>query len=601
MENQRLTNREYNKLPNDPGVYKFINAEGDIIYVGKAKNLVKRVANYFTSIADATRKTQKLVREIDFIEFTIVDSEYDALLLENNLIKENQPKYNILLKDDKTFPSICISNDRFPLVYSTRTIDKRRGEYFGPYTSVKAMNGVLDLIRKLYKIRTCTLQLSERNIQKDKFKVCLEYHIGNCLGPCEGLQSEERYLQEIDSVRQILRGQINAVKIAFNQQMQTAASNLQYEQAHDYKRKVDFLEQFQTRSQIVNPRISNLEVFGVVTNEDQVFVNYMKIDGGSIKISETVEAKKKIELANNEFLQQILFTLKTKYTSDSTEILSNEDIEPWGDIVVIKPQIGDKKKLLDLSIKNALYSKNDSLARQNNLVQKQQHTLIQLQQELNLKELPDHIECFDNSNIQGAHPVASMVCFKNAKPSKRDYRKYNIKTVVGPDDFASMKEIVGRRYSHVLEEKLTLPHLIVIDGGKGQLHAACDALKALDLYGSIPIIGIAKRLEEIYFPEDSFPLHISKKSSALKLLQQIRDEAHRFAITFHRTKRSLASNSSALDAIEGIGPVSKNELLIHFKSTKRIASASLEELERVVGKSKAQKINAFFDIKKGNQ
>lgn len=601
MEIHRLSNREYSKLPKEPGVYKFLNDESAIIYVGKAKNLAKRVSNYFTNLADASRKTHRLVREISAIEYVIVNSEYDALLLENNLIKENQPKYNILLKDDKTFPSICITNERFPLVYSTRTIDKRRGEYFGPYTSVKAMNGVLDLIRKLYKIRTCNLNLSVRNIQQEKFKVCLEYHIGNCLGPCEGLQSEEDYLQEIDSVRHILRGQISSVKSDFQQKMLDAAQKLKFEQAHSLKLKLDFLEQFHTRSQIVNPKISDLEVFGVVSHEAHFFINYMKIDQGCIKISETIEVKKKIDEENQECLQQVLFILKAKFDSTSKEVISNESIDAWGDIIVVNPQIGDKKKLLDLSLKNALYSKNEYLTKGNSAVSKQQYILTQLQKDLNLKELPYHIECFDNSNIQGTNPVASMVCFKDAKPSKKDYRKYNIKTVIGPDDFASMQEVVGRRYSKLLAEKLSLPNLIVIDGGKGQLHAACDALKDLGIYGAIPIIGIAKRLEEIYFPEDSFPLYISKKSTSLKLLQQIRDEAHRFAINFHRSKRSQSFTKSDLDAIVGIGSITRNDLLSHFKSSKRIETASLDELQKIVGKSKAEKIVAHYKQKKGDR
>ncbi len=601
METHRLSHNEYAQLPRDPGVYKFFNSESKIIYVGKAKNLFKRVSNYFTNLHDASRKTQRLVKEIVFIEFVIVNSEYDALLLENNLIKENQPKYNILLKDDKTFPSICITNDRFPLVYSTRKIDKRRGEYFGPYTSVKAMNGVLDLIRKLYKIRTCSLNLTRANIEQTKFKVCLEYHIGNCLGPCEGLQTETSYLEEIDSVRHILRGQIGNVKADFQLHMSQAAKNLEYEKAHTYKTKLDFLEQFQIRSQIVNPKISDLEVFGVVSEEDLFFINYMKIDQGAIKISETVEVRKKTDQANEECLQQVLFTLKSKYNSTSQEVISNEEIEPWMDLIVTQPQIGDKKKLLDLSLKNALYAKNDFINKQHAQIQKKNSTLIQLQKDLSLKELPYHIECFDNSNIQGTNPVASMVCFKNAKPSKKDYRRYNIKTVIGPDDFASMNEVVGRRYAKLLEEKLPLPQLIVIDGGKGQLHSACDALKSLGIYGSIPIIGIAKRLEEIYYPEDSFPLYISKKSTSLKLLQQLRDEAHRFAITFHRVKRSQEFTKSDLDQIPGIGPITRTDLLAHFKSSKRIQLASLAELEPIVGSSKAEKITNYFKQKKGDR
>jgi excinuclease ABC subunit C len=595
MQNQKFLINEYSKLPKEPGVYKFFNVQDEIIYVGKAKNLFKRVASYFSQIADASRKTQRLVKDIASIEFIIVDSEYDALLLENNLIKENQPKYNILLKDDKTFPSICITNDRFPLIYSTRTIDKSRGEYFGPYTNVKAMNSVLDLIRKIYTIRTCSLHLSKRNIENKKFKICLEYHIGNCQGPCEDLQDEDSYLQDIDSVRKIIQGKISIVKGELNQQMNEYSKALLFEKAHKFKQKIEFLDQFQSKSQIVNPKISDLEILGVISQDSHFFVNYMKIDKGSIIISETVDFKNTLDLPDKEILQNILFNFKKRYQSATQEIISNSEIEGWGDLNITLPQIGDKRKLLDLSLKNALFYKNEFLKTKDSYAAKTNVILSQLQKDLSLKELPEHIECFDNSNIQGTNPVAAMVCFKNAKPSKKDYRKYNIKTVIGPDDFSSMNEIVGRRYKHLIEEKLPLPQLIVIDGGKGQLHSACDALKSLNLYGQIPIIGIAKRLEEIYYPEDSYPLYISKKSTSLKLLQQLRDEAHRFAITFHRNKRSKEFTISELDKITGIGPNTRTELLNHFKSTKRIKKASLQELTEVIGESKAIKIYKTFN------
>ncbi len=598
MEKQRFSKSEYSKLPNEPGVYKFISNEGVIIYVGKAKNLIKRVSSYFNKSSEFNRKTIKLVQEINEIEFTIVNSEFDALLLENNLIKENQPKYNILLKDDKSFPSICISNERFPRIYSTRRIDKSLGEYFGPYTSVKAMNGVIDLIQKLYHIRTCNFNLSQKNISEQKFKVCLEYHLGNCLGPCEGLQDESDYLNDINSARKILTGQINTVLNEYKLQMHEAASSLNFEVAQTLKDKIEQLYTFQTKSLIVNPKIENVDVFSVISAEDNFYVNYMRIEHGAINISETLDFKRKIDAPDEEMLQSILFTLRKKYNSTSQEVLSNKEIISWDELTISQPKIGDKKKLIDLSLKNVLYFKQEVDSRQSNIQTKKNHTLIQMKKDLNLKELPVHIECFDNSNIQGTHPVASMVCFKNGKPSKKDYRKFNIKTVIGPDDFSSMNEIVGRRYLKLQTEDLPFPQLIIIDGGKGQLSAACDALKELGLYGSIPIIGIAKKLEEVFYPEDSFPLFLSKKSTTLKLIQQLRDEAHRFAITFHRSKRSKTQTVSELDKIQGIGPSTKNILLSKFHSVRRIKSSTYDELATIVGKSKAEIITNYFRQKK---
>ena len=598
MQSQKFSTKEYNQLPNQPGVYKFYNQENTIIYVGKAKSLSKRVASYFNKSSDHNRKTVKLVREIDSIEIVIVNSEFDALLLENSLIKENQPKYNILLKDDKSFPSICVTNERFPRIFSTRRIIQSQGTYFGPYTSVKAMNGVLDLIRKLYTIRTCSLNLSERNITSGKFKVCLEYHIGNCLGPCEGLQSEDDYQKDIESAKDILKGNISVVRQNYKELMNEAASNLKFESAQLYKDKLDLLEKFQSKSLIVNPKLNNIDVFGVLKDQDSYFVNFMKVEHGSIRISETIEAKPKLNEPENEFLQVLLFELRTQFPSETNEILTNKEIEPWGSVEIIHPKIGDKRKLLDLSIKNSSFFRTEKIKRKNESTSPKEKVLAILQSDLGLKELPKHIECFDNSNIQGTNPVSSMVCFKNGKPSKKDYRKFNVKTVVGPDDFASMREVVFRRYRHLKEESLPYPNLIIIDGGKGQLSSACQSLKELDLYGAIPIVGIAKRLEEIYFPEDEFPVHISKKSPSLKLIQHLRDEAHRFAITFHRQKRSKASIQSELDSIKGIGPSTKQQLLSHLKSIKRISDASQEELSSIIGPSKAQVIYEHFQQKK---
>jgi len=596
MQFQRFSKNEYSRLPEKPGVYKFLNKENQIIYVGKAKSLKKRVASYFTKGNLDNRKTYRLVSEIQQIEFVIVSSEFDALLLENNLIKEHQPRYNILLKDDKSFPSICITNERFPRIYSTRRIDHSKGEYFGPYTSVKAMNSVLDLVRKLYTIRTCKYNLSKENVKKKKYKVCLEYHIGNCLGPCEGLQQEEDYLEDIQSAKQILKGKVSIVTKSYKEKMQSASQNLKFELAQGYKEKLELLEKFQIKSLIVNQKISETDVFTLVTGDNKsLFINYMKIENGAIVNSETLEVKKKLEEDENELFRISIFDLKKKYKSTNPTVLTNIEIEPWEGVEIIQPQIGDKKKLVELSLKNALFFKKEKYSKKS--VQPNREILENLRKDLRLQDLPIHIECFDNSNIQGTNPVASMVCFKNGKPSKSDYRKFNIKTVEGPDDFASMQEVVGRRYSRLKAEDQPLPNLVVIDGGKGQLNAACDALRELHLYGEIAIIGIAKRLEEIYYPEDNLPLHISKKSTSLKLLQHLRDEAHRFAINFHRQKRSKTSFTSSLDQIKGIGNTTKNKLLNEYKSVNRIKEASEKDLTKLIGQSKADIIRKA--IKKG--
>lgn len=590
MQFQRYSREDYLKLPEKPGIYKFLDKENTIIYVGKAKSLKKRVASYFTKANLDNRKTYRLVSEIKQIEFVIVASEFDALLLENNLIKEHQPRYNILLKDDKSFPSICITNERFPRIYSTRRIDHSKGEYFGPYTSVKAMNGVLDLIRKLHKIRTCKYNLSEENIKKKKFKVCLEYHIGNCLGPCEGLQSEQDYLKDIDEARKILKGKIGIVSRSYKEKMQAASEELKFELAQSYKDKLDRLEKFQSRSLIVNQKITSTDVFTMTesSNEKSLFINYMRIENGAIVNSETIEVKKKIEEDNADVFRFSIFDLRKKYGSNNPFILTNYQVEGWENVEVIIPKIGDKKKLVELSHKNALYFKKEKFSRKS--TQPNEAILQNLQSDLKLPELPVRIECFDNSNIQGTNPVASMVCFIDGKPSKSNYRKFNIKTVKGPDDFASMKEVVGRRYSHLKNEDLPFPQLIVIDGGKGQLSAACEALKELNIYGQIPIIGIAKKLEEIYFPDDNIPIYISKKSTSLKLIQHLRDEAHRFAINFHRQKRSKRSIASSLDSIRGIGSETRDKLLKEFGSIKRLKQSSEKDLVDLLGNSKAKLI-----------
>ncbi|MTI33327.1 excinuclease ABC subunit UvrC [Xanthovirga aplysinae] len=582
---------QINLLPNEPGVYKFINSSQELIYVGKAKNLKKRVSSYFNKSKGINRKTLKMVSEISKIEIALVNTEADALLLENSLIKKNQPKYNILLRDDKTYPYICITKERFPRVIVSRKVIKSQGTYYGPYPSSKAMRAVLDLIRHLYTVRTCTFNLSEENIRKGKFKVCLEFHIGNCQGPCEGLQNEEDYNNDIEHIRHIIKGHLGEVRSYFQQRMQDMADTLEFEKAQAFKEKLESLELYQAKSQVVNPAIASVDVFVIVSDDKMAFINYLKVIDGAINVAETIEVKKKLNEQDQDILSLFMVELRDKFASTSKEILTNIPLDTdFENIKLTVPQIGDKKKLVDLALKNAIYYKKERYSRIESKKELELRVLKQMKDDLQLPNLPLHIECFDNSNIQGTNPVASMVCFKNGRPSKKDYRKYNIKTVVGPNDFASMEEIVGRRYKRLKEEAQSLPNLIIVDGGKGQLSAACNALKSLGLYGQIPIIGIAKRLEEIYYPEDSYPLHIDKKSETLKLIQRLRDEAHRFAITFHRDKRSKASIQSELDTIGGIGPKTVDKLLKTFKSIKKIKEASLEDLSAVVGKDKAGKV-----------
>ncbi|MEP6735152.1 MAG: excinuclease ABC subunit UvrC [Chryseolinea sp.] len=577
------------RLPESPGVYKFFDDENVLIYVGKAKNIKKRVTSYFTKNTGVNRKTLKLASEIVTIDFTVANTEFDALLLENNFIKQNQPKYNILLKDDKTFPYIVIPKERFPRIYYTRTYEPSRGEYFGPFSSVVAMKNVIELTRKLYSIRTCNLLLSEQNIQQKKFKVCLEYHLGNCKGPCEGLQDEASYMEEIELARNILKGRLSIVYQYFNTQMKTAASSMEFERAQRFKEKLDTLERFQSKSLVVNRDLTDIDVFTITSIEGYAYVNYLMIKEGSIIYSKTMELKKKLDEPDDELLSISAVELREQTQSTNSLILSNIPIIVLEEEVEnVIPQIGDKKKLLSLSIKNALELRREREIFREGKKSKQREVLLILQKDLRIHHMPEIIECFDNSNFQGTTPVASMVRFVGGKADKKGYRHFNIKTVEGPDDFASMKEIVGRRYKRILEEAGKLPDLIVVDGGKGQLSSACEALKELKVYGQIPIIGIAKKLEEIYYPEDSVPLHISKKSPGLLLLQQIRDEAHRFAITFHRLKRSKGALKTEIEGLEGIGEKTTVKLLKHFKSVKKIKEASFEEIEELVGKAKAE-------------
>lgn len=595
MHIQQYSIADVNHFPNQPGVYFFYNKEQAIIYVGKAKNLKKRVTSYFNKKQQINLKTRRLVEEINSISFTLVNSEYEALLLENNLIKSNQPRYNILLKDDKTYPYLCITQERFPRLIVTRHPEATKGQFYGPFTDLKSMYRILELAQSLYTLRTCAYQLSAENIRKQKFKVCLEYHIGRCQGPCAGLQSEAAYNQDITQVQHLLKGNIATVKKDLKEKMQQAAQKLEYKNAQVYKEKLQALDSYQAKSLVANPQLGDIDVCAIVSDEKMAYLSYLHVKEGAIRFTQNAIVKKQLDEADAEILPLMLVNFRTQYESAATEVLLNIPVETsFNQMKVIVPKIGDKRKLVDLAIKNALFLKKEALTRQESNQQRANKTLVLLQQELQLKDIPNHIECFDNSNIQGTNPVAAMVVFKEGKPAKRDYRHFNIKTVIGPDDFASMREVVGRRYKRLLEEGQPLPQLIVIDGGKGQLGSAVEALEELGIYGQVAIIGIAKRLEEIYYPEDSYPLHISKKSPALKLLQQIRDEAHRFAINFHRQKRSLSSWKSQLEAIPGIGTKTIETLLQQFGSVRHIKEASLETLASHVGNKRATQIKEYL-------
>ncbi|WP_114782033.1 excinuclease ABC subunit UvrC [Botryobacter ruber] len=578
-------------LPHKPGIYKFFDEKG-IIYVGKAVDIRKRVSSYFNRSAQHNKKTLKLVSQIENIEFTIVDTEADAFLLENNLIKQYQPKYNILLKDGKTYPYICIVNERFPRVFYTRNKQNDGSRYFGPYPSITAMHVVLDLIRTLYPLRTCTYNLSPENVASGKFKVCLEYHIGNCKGPCENLEDETTYNSYISQIRNILSGNLAVARTYFKEKMAAAAEEYQYELAHQFKLKLDLLDDFQAKSTVVSNTLTNIDVFSITSNDECAFVNYLKVMNGSIILTQSLELQKKLDEIDEDILASVIVQLRHEFESTSREIIANIELMlPLDNVSVTIPQIGDKRKLLNLSMKNALYLRKEREGRQEKnkdlSEQRELRVLETLKKDLRLTELPRQIECFDNSNFQGDNPVASMVCFKNGKPAKKDYRHFNIKTVVGANDFASMYEIVTRRYKRLLEEQQPLPQLIIIDGGKGQLSMAVQALKDLNLWGQIAIVGIAKRLEEIFYPGDKLPLYIDKKSESLKLIQRIRNEAHRFAITFHRSKRDAGTLKTSLTEIKGIGPTTAEALLAKFKSVKKLKELSLDELTAEIGKSKA--------------
>jgi len=583
-------------LPDSPGVYQYFDEEGKILYVGKAINLRKRVLSYFVKNHDRA-KTAMLVRRIADIKYIIVETELDALLLENNLIKKYQPRYNVALKDDKTFPWICIKSERFPRIFHTRRIQRDGSKYFGPYANVKMMHALLDLIHKLYPTRNCNLNLSEENIEKKKYKVCLEYHIGNCKGPCEGLQPEQEYNDSMVRIEEIIRGNFSEPLKHLKEQMHLFSQKLEYEKAQQIKEKVNLLENYRSKSTVVSPTISNVDVCSIAADEDTAFVNYLKVMNGAIVLGHTIEMKKRIEESQEELLQMAIAEFRQRFQSDSKEIIVQfpPGIEIPGVEFVI-PQRGDKKKLLDLSARNVEYYRKEK-DRQQSLVDPERHTrriLATMMKDLRLKEEPRRIECFDNSNIQGAYPVAAMTVFKDTRPSKKDYRHFNIKTVEGPDDFASMEEVIYRRYKRLLEEKEELPQLIVIDGGKGQLSAALNSLEKLGLRGKVGIIGIAKRLEEIYYPGDSMPMYLDKKSETLRIIQQIRDEAHRFGITHHRKRREKGTVKTELTEIHGISHTSAQTLLRKFKSVKQVRQASPEELAETVGKAKAMLVYAHF-------
>ncbi|TVQ89571.1 MAG: excinuclease ABC subunit UvrC [Bacteroidetes bacterium] len=584
-------------LPDKPGVYQFYDEKGNIIYIGKAISLKKRVSSYFNRDTSQSGRTMVMVRRIHDIRHIIVDTEIDALLLENNLIKKYQPRYNVMLKDDKTFPWICIKNEPFPRVFPTRTVIRDGSRYFGPYASVKMMNTLLGLIRQLFHYRTCRLQLTDANIKAGKFKVCLEYHLGNCLGPCEGKQSAEDYEQTMEQITDILKGNLNTVMQQLKNLMRKYADEYSYEKAQVLKDKLDLLEKFQAKSMVVNASVSNVDVFSVVSDEESGYVNFLKVMNGAIVQSHTLEMKKRLEESDAQLLEMAITEIRQRFESGAPEIivpLSPETQLP--DVQYTLPRKGDKKKLLELSERNAKYYRLEKL-KQKELVDPRRHSLRileKMQKDLGLPALPEHIECFDNSNTQGSYPVAAMVVFREARPSKKEYRHYNIKSVEGPDDFASMQEVVYRRYKRMLDEKQALPQLVVVDGGKGQLSSAVYALEKLNLRGKVPIIGIAKRLEEIYFPGDSIPVYIDKKSETLKVIQHLRDEAHRFGITHHRSRRQKGSLKSELMDIKGIGEKTITQLLRKFKSVQGIKNAELEELAAETGMAKAKIIKGYF-------
>jgi len=583
-------------LPSEPGVYRYYDKKGEILYVGKAKNLKNRVLSYFNK-SQIGYKTRMMVSKIVRLETTVVNSEYDALLLENNLIKEYQPFYNILLKDDKSYPWICIKKEPFPRIFLTRNVIKDGSEYYGPYAKVKQAKTLIEVIKNIYKLRTCSLNLASEKIKEGKYKVCLEYHIKNCAGPCEGLESEEEYAQKLNAIRGIIKGEFKAAREYLEAEMYNYAAKLEFENAQQSKEKLQILENYQTHTTIVSSNINDVDVFGIISDEAAAYVNYFKIKNGSIIQSYTTEIKKMLDETDEEILEEALIEIRNKFNSTSTEIFLpfhlNIEIPH---VKLIVPKLGDKKRIVELSEKNAMEYRVEKL-KQVQIVDPERHTnriMAEMKKLLRLPEEPRHIEGFDNSNIQGTNPVSACVVFKDGKPSKADYRIFHVKTVEGPNDFATMEEVIYRRYSRLLDEGEPLPQLILIDGGKGQLSSAVKSLKLLGLYGKISIIGIAKRLEEIFFPEDPVPLYLDKKSETLKVLQRVRDESHRFGVKHHRTRRKNSTIKSELEEIPGVGEKTIQQLLSKLKSVKRIKEASLETLEEILGKSKAKAVWEHF-------
>lgn len=584
-------------LPSEPGVYRYYDKNEQLLYVGKAKNLKKRVLSYFNKNL-AGYRIKIMVGKIQRLETTIVNSEYDALLLENNLIKEHQPFYNVMLKDDKTYPWICIKNEDFPRIFLTRNAIKDGSEYYGPYAKVRPAKILLDTIKHIYKLRTCNLNLSPSKIADGKYKVCLEYHIKNCEGPCEDLESKEDYDEKIDSIRGIIKGDFRKAKEYLVNQMMKLASNLQFEEAQIIKERLDILEDYQAKNTVVNPNIDDVDVFGMTSDETAAYVNFFKIRNGNIIQSFTTEIKKILEETDEDIMEEALIEIRQKFSSDSKEVLLPFHLSvEIPNVKLIVPKVGDKKRIVELSEKNAKEYRLEKL-KQVQIVDPERHTnriMAEMQKLLRMPVEPRHIEGFDNSNIQGTNPVSACVVFKDGKPSKADYRIFHPKTVEGPNDFATMEEVIYRRYKRMLDEGESLPQLILIDGGKGQLSSAVKSLRLLGLYGKITIVGIAKRLEEIFFPEDPIPLYLDKKSETLKILQRVRDEAHRFGVKHHRTRRKNSTIKSELEEIPGVGEKTIELLLSKLKSVKRIKEANQETLEEILGKSKAKVIWEFFN------
>ncbi|MFC7523684.1 excinuclease ABC subunit UvrC [Parapedobacter sp. GCM10030251] len=596
-----MTKFDYRKaleeIPHRPGIYQYWDANGELIYVGKAKDLRNRVSSYFIKNSQLNGKTRVLVRKINRITFTIVDTEIDAWLLENSLIKKHQPRYNVMLKDDKTYPWIVIKNERFPRVFPTRKYIKDGSRYFGPYASVGMMHAIMDTIRELYPLRTCNLALTPENISRGKFKVCLEYQIGNCKGPCEGYQTESDYEQSLADIRDILSGKIGVVIRRLKSQLDKAVGDLNFEYAHHLKGKLDLLDRYQSKSTVVSSSITNVDVFSIASDQSYAFVNYLKVMNGVIIQTQTVELKKRLDESDAELLSLAIPEIRSRFNSTSKEIIVPFTLDIEADnLRFTVPKQGEKKNLLELSFKNALYFKKERLNQYEKLNPelKTERILTQMQKDLRMNVLPRHIECFDNSNFQGKYPVSAIVVFKDARPSKKDYRHFNVKTVEGPNDFATMEEAVHRRYRRLIDEGQTLPQLIIIDGGKGQLSSALKSLKLLGIDKQVTVIGIAKRLEELYYPGDQYPLYLDKKSETLKVIQHLRDEAHRFGITFHRKQRSLKTFRTELENIPGIGRTTAEKLLKAFKSVKKIQAATPDQLREVLNEKQVHALTEYF-------